>query len=337
MRAGRPRRLGRRTERIVDVECRAAAAEQRDGQVQQDPGDSETARNRDPAASGQAPARPLVDDIATAYAFPPHEMLMPALRCIPNVDDMTTDAQRKRRLAIFGGVVLVAIIAVAVAVAVSSGGTSDKTTSTTSAASTSGGAKASGLKGVGDIKSEFAGIPQKGNVLGSAGAPATLMVFADLQCPFCGEFENTALPAIVQKYVRPGKLKVVFQPIVILGNDSILGARASAAAAQQNKMFDFNGVLYRNQGQENTGYLNNDYVKKIAGGVAGLNAAKLASDLKSPPVNKLLNDAQQVATAGHVDSTPTFFVAKKGATLAQLPVTSLDAQAFYPTLDKLTG
>jgi protein-disulfide isomerase len=242
---------------------------------------------------------------------------------------MTEDAQRKRRLFIFGGLLAAAIAAVAIAIAAGSGGGSN-------AGGTSSASGGPALKGVAAVRSEFAGIPQKGNVLGTPSAPATMVVFADLQCPFCAEFENSALPSIVSRYVKPGKLKVVFQPIVILGNDSVLGARAAAAAAQQGKMFDFNAVLYRNQGQENTGYLNTAYVKRIASAVPGVNVGKLVAELKSHPVNSLLTQAQNLATSGHVSSTPTFFVARKGATLQPLQVTALNASAFYATLDKLT-
>jgi protein-disulfide isomerase len=250
---------------------------------------------------------------------------------------VNTEAARKRRLAIFGGVLLVVIVVVAVVIAVSSGGGSGSSTTT----SATGGApktasNPAGLKGVDAVRSEFVGIPQTGNVLGDPKAPATMMVFADLQCPFCAEFENNAFPSIVKRYVRPGKLKVVFQPIAIIGNDSILGARAAASAAQQGKLFQYVATLYRNQGQENTGYLNQDYVKKIGSGVSGLDAQKLVTDLKAAPVNKLLNDAQSIATSGHVSSTPTFFVAKTGQPLQQLPVSSLDAAGFYPALDQVT-
>src|SRR4051812_34175938 len=99
---------------------------------------------------------------------------MPALRCIPNLDDMTTDRDRKRRLAIFGGIVLVAIVAVAVVIGLSSGGSDSKTT--TSSASTAPGtssADANGLKGTGEIAALLKGIPQQGNTLGSPTAPAT--------------------------------------------------------------------------------------------------------------------------------------------------------------------
>jgi protein-disulfide isomerase len=236
---------------------------------------------------------------------------------------MTRDAERKRRLAIFAGIVLITIVVVAVVIALSSGGKSS-------------GGSASNLKGTTAIHNLFAGIPQKGNTLGSPNAPATMMVFADLQCPFCAEFENGALPAIVNKYVRPGKLKVVFQPIAIIGSDSILGARASAAAAAQNKMFNFNAVLYRNQGEENSGYLNTDYVKKVATG-ARVNSAQLLNNLNSTYADKILGNAQSAATTGHVSSTPTFFVAKKGNSFEQLQVSSLGPSAFYGKLDQLTS
>jgi protein-disulfide isomerase len=215
-----------------------------------------------------------------------------------------------------------------VIIAVTSGGGS------TAPATTTGG---SALKGVSAVRSEFAGIPQKGNVLGNANAPATMMVFADLQCPFCAEFENGTMPTLVNRYVRPGKLKIVFQPISILGNDSVLGARAAASAAQQNKMFDYAAILYRNQGQENTGYLTQDYVKKIGAATPGLDVAKLTAGLNAAPVNKLLNDAQALATSGKVNSTPSFFVAKTGQTLQPLQVSSLAPDGFTPQLDKLTG
>jgi protein-disulfide isomerase len=158
-----------------------------------------------------------------------------------------------------------------------------------------------------------------------------------MQCPFCAEFENGAMPALVKRYVRPGKLKIVFQPIAILGTDSVLGARAAASAAQQNKLFEYAGILYRNQGDEGSGYLNDAYVKKIGAATPGLDVAKLTAGLKSAPVNKLLNDAQSIATSGKVQSTPSFFVARSGQPLEQLPVTSLTAGAFYAKLDSVTG
>lgn len=247
---------------------------------------------------------------------------------------MSTEADRRRRLLIVAGIVVAAIAVVAVVLAISSGGNTKTSSAPATAPKTP--ANPSGLNGTQAVQAEFAGIPQHGNVLGDPKAPATMMVFADLQCPFCAEFENNGFPPIVQKYVRPGKLKVVFQPIVIIGNDSILGARAAASAAQQNKLFDYVATLYRNQGEENSGYLNQAYVKRIGTGVQGLDVNKLVADLKIAPVNKLLNDAQSIATSAHVSSTPSFFIARTGQPLRNFVVSSLGPEAFYGRLDQVT-
>lgn len=265
---------------------------------------------------------------------------MPGSCRIHGVNETTDQDRARRRLFTIGGIVLAAIAVVALVIVLAgSDDTTVKSTTTTGptpAAESEVTADTSGLDGVKEVTAEFADIPQTGNTLGSPGAPATMMVFADMQCPFCAEFENSAMPALITRYVRPGKLKIVFQPIVILGNDSELGARAVAAAAQQNKAFEYAAILYRNQGQENTGYLDNAYVEKIASATPGLDTKKLTGALRSAPVEKLLADAQSVATSGKVDSTPSFFISKTGEPLQELHVSELTAEAFTPKLDALT-
>ena len=248
---------------------------------------------------------------------------MPALRSIPNLEGMSTDAQRKRRLLIFGGVVLAAIAVVAVVIAVSSGVNSGSTTTTKAPTAVA--------------KSEFAGIPQTGNVLGAPNAKATLMVFADMQCPFCREFETRAFPSIVKRYVKTGKLKVVFQPISILGSDSVVGSKAVVAAAAQKKLFDYTAAFYANQGQENTGYVTSDFLTKLAKSVPGLDVAKWQQDLNTDAGTSILTAAQTAAQTARVDSTPSFMVGKKGQTLEQFQPNALTADAFRAKLDSLTS
>jgi protein-disulfide isomerase len=248
---------------------------------------------------------------------------MPALMCIPNVEPMTTDAQRKRRLLIFGGGLLVVIAAVAIVIAVSSGGSSGSSSTTTAVTAA-------------PAKSEFAGIPQTGNVLGNPKAKATLMVFADMQCPFCREFETGAFPSIVKRYVRTGKLKVIFQPISILGTDSVVGSKAVAAAAAQKKFFDYVGAFYANQGQENTGYVTSAFLTKLAKSVPGLDVAKWQQALNSGSGTPILTEAQTAAQTARVNSTPTFMVARTGQTLEQFQPNDLTARAFYAKLNSLT-
>jgi protein-disulfide isomerase len=217
---------------------------------------------------------------------------------------------------------------VAIVIAVASGGGSSS--------GSSGSSSGNGVKGANTVKAQYAGIPQKGNVLGASNAPATMMVFADLQCPFCKQFETQMFPKIVDRYVRPGKLKVVFQPIAIIGQDSVAGGHAAASAGLQNKMFDYSSLFYLNQGEENTGYVTDSFLTNLAKAVPGLDVSKWKADLNSQGVTTMLSQAQSAAQTAGANSTPTFLVAKRGQPLTRLDVNDYTPQAFYPKLDSLT-
>ena len=117
------------------------------------------------------------------------------------------------------------------------------------------GSLAGGLPGAADAQRLFRGIPQHGNVLGSPKAPVTVVEYVDLQCPFCQEFETKAMPTLLSRYVRSGKVKIEARPIAFIGPDSERGRAGALAAAEQNRLFNYMQLLYLNQGTENTGWL----------------------------------------------------------------------------------
>ena len=80
---------------------------------------------------------------------------------------------------------------------------------------------AGAVHGVEATEALLQGIPQNGNVLGKPDAPVTIVEYADYQCPYCARWALDTLPAIVDEYVRPGKVQIVFQGIAILGEDSV--------------------------------------------------------------------------------------------------------------------
>jgi len=174
------------------------------------------------------------------------------------------------------------------------------------------GSLASGLPGAADVQSMYKGIPQKGFFLGSSFAPVQMVIFIDLQCPICQEFETTAAPTLVSKYVRTGKVRIEVKPWAFIGNDSYRGQAAMMAAAKQNKAFNFAQVLYDNQGTENTGWLTDSMIYQIAESVPGLNVPQLLSDRKSSEVKKEASDVAALANVDHVTGTPTVFIGKNG-------------------------
>jgi protein-disulfide isomerase len=181
----------------------------------------------------------------------------------------------------------------------------------------------------------FAGIPQKLNVLGRANAPVTLIEFADPQCPFCREFTLKALPALLREYVRPGKVKLVLFGIAFIGPESETALRATYAAGLQNRLWNFLDLLYKNQGDENSGWVTDGLLRSVGASIPGFDpTAMMTARTGSEVSGALQSSAQQAQNAG-VSQTPTFFAGRAGATLQPLNIKSLTADAFRPKLDAL--
>jgi hypothetical protein len=58
------------------------------------------------------------------------------------------------------------------------------------------------------LEALLGGIPQSANALGEPTAAITLEYFGDLECPFCRNFSLEVLPSVIQRWVRPGELRV---------------------------------------------------------------------------------------------------------------------------------
>ena len=242
-----------------------------------------------------------------------------------NRDQAAAAARQRRRLWQLGGVVvLAAVVVAAIVIASSSGGSSTPT-------------KKAGesIPGQSETAALLAGIPQKGITLGNPKAPVTFVEFADLQCPFCRQYTATVLPTLITNYVRTGKVKMMFRNVAFIGTDSARAGQMAAAAGLQNKLWTFIDLFYTNQGEENSGYVTDDFLRKVGGGVAGLNVTQAMSDRGLPKVQQQLNEAQTEWQANGFTGTPSFLVGRTGGTLAPLSVQSLSTGQFTPAIDKL--
>src|SRR2546425_3089506 len=97
----------------------------------------------------------------------------------------------------------------------------------------------------GPVRTSVADAPS----LGRADAPVTLVEFSDFQCPFCGRFFATTLPALKKDYIDTGKLRYVFRdfPLDQLHPHARMAAAAAHCAGEQGKYWDMHDVLFQNQ------------------------------------------------------------------------------------------
>ncbi len=159
-----------------------------------------------------------------------------------------------------------------------------------------------------DVTRILRGIPQQGMSLGRPDAPLVLVEFADLQCPYCKEFAATSWPNIVQRYVRTGKLRMELRLLDFLGPDSGKASKAVMAAALQNRMWDASMRFYDVQGQENSGYVTDRFLRGVLGGVHGLDLARAMRDRNSARVRDDLAAVHSLQSRYAVSSTPTVLI-----------------------------
>jgi protein-disulfide isomerase len=214
-------------------------------------------------------------------------------------------------------VLVLAAVGIGVAIAVSSGGSSGSTADVPQR-----GSLANALPGAGTVHRLFAGIPQRGNELGRASAPVTMVEYIDPQCPYCREFEATALPRLVTRFVRSGKLRIEARPISILGPDSDRGNRAIIAAGQQGRLFNVAELLYFNQGPENTGWLSDSMITAAAASIPGIDVPRLLDARGGARVGDQLQALASLAKADVVSRTPTILVGKTGERARPVSLTS---------------
>jgi protein-disulfide isomerase len=161
----------------------------------------------------------------------------------------------------------------------------------------------------------LAGVPQDGLTLGDPKAPVLLVEFADPQCPFCREFAVRTFDSIVRRYVRPGKVRMELRLVDFLGRDSNRGARALLAAAEQDRLWHAATRFFALQQTENTGYVTDTFLRRVLGGIDGLDVGRAMAARQSPTVDQELGAVHSMQSRYGVQSTPTLLIGRDVANL----------------------
>ena len=171
------------------------------------------------------------------------------------------------------------------------------------------------------VNAAIAGIPQSASTLGSPKAPVKLDYYGDLQCPVCQEFTLQSLPQVIQQDVRSGKLQITYRSLETATPDTttfVTQQVAALAAGNQNKLWQYIELFYRQQGQEGSGYVTESFLSGIAQQVPGLDLTKWKADRNNQALQNQVSADEQKAQSQNFNSTPTLVLhgpkGTKGAT-----------------------
>jgi protein-disulfide isomerase len=214
-------------------------------------------------------------------------------------DAAATQAQKRRtQYLIIAGFVAVAVI-VALIVISQSGGDDNSS-------------PPANVAGAAQVQTELQGIPQSGQTLGDSAAKVTVIEYGDPQCSSCKFFSENVAPDLISSEVKPGNVKYEFRPFLIIGPDSKPAMRAALAAGEQNRMFQFLQLFYLNQGGENSGYVTDSFLTKIATGAGVPDIEKWNQDRNDSKWDATIQQGSSQADSLGFTGTPSILVEGPG-------------------------
>ncbi|WP_437674789.1 DsbA family protein [Sorangium sp. So ce131] len=181
----------------------------------------------------------------------------------------------------------------------------------------------------------YSGIPQDGNVLGDPGAPLTLFEFSDLRCSHCRDAALEVLPAIVERHVRPGHVKVVFMNVTFLGPGSVRAARMAAAVGMQDQLWDFVDHYFRLQARERPAAITDDLLVRVLAELPDVDAARALAQRGSAEVDAQLEAARSEATRLQIRGVPAFFLGRPGEEPRRIRLTSMSPEPISHAIAQL--
>lgn len=168
------------------------------------------------------------------------------------------------------------------------------------------------LEGIAETNRHLRGIPQRELVLGDPKAPVELVEFADLQCPFCKGMAEEVLPPIIENQVKDGDVRIAFRNFTILGEESVDAGAAAVAAGKQGRGWNFVELFYRNQGQEGTGYVTDEFLEAVAEAAGVEDLERWNQDRRSQAALDAVEAAGQEAQSLGFGGTPSFAIRGPG-------------------------
>src|SRR3954449_2926765 len=144
------------------------------------------------------------------------------------------------------------------------------------------------VQGISEAPELFGGVPQEGDRLGSDDAPVTIQVFNDIQCSSCRDDFLQTIPGLMERYVRPGDVKLLWRHYSNAETPQELGFYGAEAAADQGYGWQYVYLFFRSQ-EEAKRFSSErsfgDFAASIAGGVEELDIEEWERDVEENGVS----------------------------------------------------
>jgi protein-disulfide isomerase len=147
--------------------------------------------------------------------------------------------------------------------------------------------------------------PQE-QILGDPQAPVTIIEYASLTCPHCAQFHTEVLPELKERYIAPGKVRMIYRDFPL--DQRALTAAALAHCAGPDRYFSFLDVLFQTQASWAQA---DDHVAalKRLGKLGGLSEEEMDACLADQELTDgILRTRLEGQNQHQIGSTPTFII-----------------------------
>jgi protein-disulfide isomerase len=139
-------------------------------------------------------------------------------------------------------------------------------------------------------------------------APITIIDFSDFQCYLCARYVKATEPLIRDTYIETGKVVLVFKHLPNRGFDSLGASIAAQCSHEQGKFWEFHNILYENQKPIDSGWVNQENLKKFAAKLKGLDIEKFNECLDNQKYKEFVERDIDLGSSFGFQDTPSFVI-----------------------------
>jgi protein-disulfide isomerase len=139
-------------------------------------------------------------------------------------------------------------------------------------------------------------------------APITIIDFSDFQCYLCARYVKATEPSIKDAYIETGQVVLVFKHLPNRGFDSLAASIAAQCTHEQGKFWDLHKILYENQKPIDSGWVNQENLKKFAAKINGLDIEKFNECLDSQKYKEFVQKDIDLGSSFGFQDTPSFVI-----------------------------
>ena len=145
---------------------------------------------------------------------------------------------------------------------------------------------------------------------GNPGAPLTIELFSDFQCPACRALHIQQLPLLIRDYINPGKAYLVYKEFPLnMHKFSREAAAYACASARVGKYEQVADALFQNQPSwEESGKV----FEIVASVLSPAEQKKVQALAKDPSILQEINSDVQEGQQERVNQTPTMIIVRGG-------------------------